>query len=70
MNEPKPLCEKLQQAMGVYRLSAADLAKVTGLTPASVSLLVSGKRPDPGYSTIYRLIQAMPVNMKFWFDIK
>lgn len=60
--------EKLSKAMDIYCISATELSLITGLTPAAISQLKSGKR-EPMYSTICKVIQAMPVNMRFWFDV-
>jgi DNA-binding Xre family transcriptional regulator len=59
---------KLIEAMAVYRLSAADLSAITGLTQAAISQLRTGKR-EPAYDTLTKIIKAMPVNMRFWFDV-
>lgn len=60
--------EKLSKALDIYCLSSAELSVKTGLTPAAISQLKSGKR-EPMYSTICKVIKVMPVNMRFWFDV-
>lgn len=59
---------KMVEAMSFYMLNSSELAEITGLTHAAISQLRTGKR-EPAYRTLTKIIRAMPVNMRFWFDV-
>jgi 3,4-dihydroxy 2-butanone 4-phosphate synthase / GTP cyclohydrolase II len=51
--------DRLEAAMDVANLSAAELAASAGLTESAISLLRSGRR-EPSYRTLQRLAQVLP----------
>jgi transcriptional regulator with XRE-family HTH domain len=55
--------KNLTEVMGTLGMNGADLARRTGLTPAAISLIMSGKR-EPTFSTILKILEVIPVKFE------
>ena len=51
--------KKLDSIMSAKHISAADLARATGMSPAYISLVRSGAKPDTTVSTLQRFAKAL-----------
>lgn len=64
MNE-KTLSERIQNALDVRGMTQADLVKITGMSSAIISQIVSGKTPDPRFMTVVKIARALDVSLEY-----
>lgn len=53
--------QRLQQLREDARLTRAELAEAAGLTRQMVTAIEAGRRPDPSWSTVLKLADALNV---------
>lgn len=53
----------LKQARLDARFSLRDLAKISGLTASQISQIESGKRADPGFRTVSKIVRALGISL-------
>ena len=61
--------KNLKTVMANLGLSQIDLVKLTGLTPAAVSQILSGKR-DPSLSSVVKILNVIPVKFERLIDFR
>ena len=64
MNE-KTLSERIQNALDVRNMTQADLVRITGMSSAIISQIVSGKTPDPRFMTVVKIARALGVSLEY-----
>ena len=64
MNE-KTLSERIQNALDVRGMTQADLVRITGMSSAIISQIVSGKTPDPRFMTVVKIARALDVSLEY-----
>jgi transcriptional regulator with XRE-family HTH domain len=55
--------KRLTEALEWTGMSQQELAERTGLTPAAISQIVSGKR-EPLLSTVIRILEVIPIKFE------
>ena len=65
MGDENTLSNRLQQAMDKRGVTQADLARMTGLSTAIVSQIVSGKTKDPRFMSIVKIAKALDVSLEY-----
>lgn len=64
MNE-KTLSERIQNALDVRGMTQADLVRITGMSSAIISQIVSGRTPDPRFMTVVKIARALDVSLEY-----
>ena len=64
MNE-KTLSERIQNALDVRNMTQADLVRITGMSSAVISQIVSGKTPDPRFTSVVKIARALDVSLEY-----
>lgn len=59
------LHERIQKVLELRGMSQADVCRITGLSSAKVSQVVSGSTKDPRISTIIPIAQALNVSLDY-----
>ena len=65
MSDENTLSYRLQRAMDDRDVTQADLARMTGLSTAIVSQIVSGKTKDPRFMSIVKIARALDVSLEY-----
>ena len=65
MGDENTLSYRLQKAMDKRDVTQADLARMTGLSTAIVSQIVSGKTKDPRFMSIVKIAKALDVSLEY-----
>lgn len=65
MNGENTLSYRIQQAMDNRGVTQADLARMTGLSTAIVSQIVSGRTKDPRFASIVTIARALDVSLDY-----
>lgn len=59
----KKFGSNLSKVLTFIEMSSAELSRTTGLTPACISQIISGKR-EPTLSTVVKILEVIPVNLE------
>ena len=62
---PETLGERIQNALDVRGMTQADLVRITGMSSAIISQIVSGKTPDPRFTTVVKIARALDVSLEY-----
>lgn len=57
--------ERVQHALEVREMTQADLARLTGMSQAVISQIVSGKTKDPHFSRVVAIAKALDVSLNY-----
>lgn len=59
------LHERIQYAMDKREMSQADLARATGMSTSKISYIVGGKTPDPQFTAVVKIAEALNVSLSY-----
>lgn len=65
MTNSSSLSNRIQDAMDKRGWTQADLARMTGLSTAVVSQIVSGKTKDPRFMSVVKIAKALDVSLEY-----
>jgi len=60
--------KKLKEIMAIRDMTAADVARATGLSETTVSAWMKGRSGDPKLSTIEKLASALRISPEYFFE--
>lgn len=60
--------EKLKEIMEIRDMTAADIARATGLSETTLSAWLKGRSGDPKLSTIEKLAKALRISPDYFFE--
>ena len=65
MVKAQTIGERIQNALEVREMTQADLARMTGMSQAVISQIVSGKTKDPHFSLVVAIAKALDVSLNY-----
>ena len=65
MVKAQTIGERIQNALEVREMTQADLARMTGMSQAVISQIVSGKTKDPHFSRVVAIAKALDMSLNY-----